>query len=83
MFLMFPMFSRTDKLIQSTIRKQFKKCTVITVAHRLNTILDSDRVMVLDAGSITEYDTPRKLFEDHGSFRKFMDEARLSLTTVE
>ena len=40
-------------MIQNTIRKQFTDCTVLTIAHRLDTIMDSDRVMVLDAGNLT------------------------------
>ena len=51
----------TDSLIQSTIRAQFTHCTVLTIAHRLNTILDSDRVMVLDAGNVAEFDSPKNL----------------------
>ncbi|KAL0267499.1 UNVERIFIED_CONTAM: hypothetical protein PYX00_009752 [Menopon gallinae] len=51
----------TDDLIQKTIRSEFKDCTVLTIAHRLNTILDSDRVIVLDKGLIAEFDTPQKL----------------------
>ena len=43
-------FNSTDVLIQNTIRKKFAECTVITVAHRLNTIIDSDRIIVLDGG---------------------------------
>ncbi|CAM1304666.1 Uncharacterised protein g3835 [Pycnogonum litorale] len=51
----------TDNLIQKTIRKEFCDCTILTIAHRLNTIMDSDRVMVLDKGHIAEFDTPSKL----------------------
>lgn len=51
----------TDDLIQRTIRTEFKDCTILTIAHRLNTILDSDRVIVLDKGHIVEFDSPSKL----------------------
>ncbi|KAL4216369.1 hypothetical protein ACF0H5_024096 [Mactra antiquata] len=54
----------TDDLIQDTIRTQFNDCTIITVAHRLNTIMDYDRVMVLDAGMIIEFDSPKTLLQD-------------------
>lgn len=43
---------QTDELIQRTVRRNFKYCTVLTVAHRLNTIMDSDRVLVVDAGIV-------------------------------
>ena len=51
----------TDDLVQATIREEFAECTVITIAHRLNTIMDSNRVMVLDQGKIAEFDTPDNL----------------------
>jgi ABC-type multidrug transport system fused ATPase/permease subunit len=54
----------TDKLIQETIRGAFAHCTVITVAHRLNTIMDCDRVLVLDAGRVAEFDSPSRLKND-------------------
>ncbi|XP_029673303.1 multidrug resistance-associated protein 1 isoform X3 [Formica exsecta] len=57
----------TDDLIQTTIRQEFKNCTVLTIAHRLNTILDSDRVIVLDKGVIVEYDSPEVLLRNSSS----------------
>ncbi|XP_067859323.1 multidrug resistance-associated protein 1 [Heptranchias perlo] len=60
----------TDELIQSTIRNQFDECTVLTIAHRLNTIMDYRRVMVLDKGEIVEFDTPPNLLHRKGVFYK-------------
>ncbi|XP_011049414.1 PREDICTED: multidrug resistance-associated protein 1 isoform X2 [Acromyrmex echinatior] len=57
----------TDDLIQTTIRQEFKNCTVLTIAHRLNTILDSDRVIVLNKGLIVEYDSPEVLLSNPSS----------------
>ncbi|XP_053670820.1 ATP-binding cassette sub-family C member 4-like [Anopheles nili] len=53
----------TDRLIQDTIRVKFADCTVLTIAHRLNTIMDSDRVLVMDAGQAVELGTPHELLQ--------------------
>ncbi|XP_073280878.1 ABC transporter C family member 12-like isoform X1 [Primulina huaijiensis] len=58
---------RTDALIQKTIREEFKSRTMLTIAHRLNTIIDSDQVLVLDSGQVLEHDTPEKLLENRAS----------------
>nr|UOF76395.1 multidrug resistance-associated protein [Bursaphelenchus xylophilus] len=57
----------TDSLIQETIRREFADSTVLTIAHRLNTIMDYDRVMVLDRGEIKEFDAPHTLLADKSS----------------
>lgn len=56
----------TDSFIQKTIRDLFRDCTVLTIAHRLNTIMDSDRVLVLDAGEVREFDEPYVLLTQGG-----------------
>ncbi|KAJ6662481.1 hypothetical protein lerEdw1_011895 [Lerista edwardsae] len=65
----------TDNLVQSTIRKEFHNCTVLTIAHRLHSIMDSDRVLVLDAGRIAEFDTPHRLLQKKGMFYKMVVDA--------
>ncbi|XP_054698314.1 multidrug resistance-associated protein 1 isoform X7 [Grus americana] len=58
----------TDKLIQSTIKSQFEECTVLTIAHRLNTIMDYTRVLVLDRGEVVECGSPDHLLQEKGIF---------------
>lgn len=53
----------TDKLLQKTIRSEFKDRTILTIAHRLNTIMDSDRVVVLEQGKVAEFNTPENLLK--------------------
>jgi len=57
----------TDDLVQATIRREFSDCTVLTIAHRLNTIMDNNRVIVLDQGKIAEFDTPDNLLANKDS----------------
>ncbi|XP_073264843.1 ABC transporter C family member 12-like isoform X3 [Populus alba] len=52
---------RTDALIQKTIREEFRSCTMLVIAHRLNTIIDCDRILVLEAGQVLEHGTPEEL----------------------
>ncbi|XP_062330079.1 ATP-binding cassette sub-family C member 3 isoform X3 [Osmerus eperlanus] len=67
----------TDDLIQSTIRTQFEDCTVFTIAHRLNTIMDYTRVLVLDKGQVAEFDTPSSLLSQRGIFYGMAKDAGL------
>ena len=57
----------TDSLIQSTIRTEFANCTVLTIAHRLHTIMDYDRILVIDFGQVMEFDTPKSLISNESS----------------
>jgi ATP-binding cassette, subfamily C (CFTR/MRP), member 1 len=51
----------TDKFLQETIRTEFADRTILTIAHRINTIMDSDRILVLSAGKVVEFDTPENV----------------------
>ncbi|KAM0824196.1 hypothetical protein ACQ4PT_070390 [Festuca glaucescens] len=66
---------KTDSLIQETLKQQFAGCTVITIAHRITSVLDSEKVILLDNGEIVEHDSPAKLLEDSSSlFSKLVSE---------
>ncbi|KAG9629547.1 ATP-binding cassette glutathione S-conjugate transporter, partial [Aureobasidium melanogenum] len=68
----------TDALLQTTLRSNmFKDRTIITIAHRINTILDSDRIVVLDHGRVAEFDTPSELVKKKGLFYELVREAGL------
>ncbi|PVU91420.1 hypothetical protein BB559_001398 [Furculomyces boomerangus] len=69
----------TDKMIQNTIRDVFKNNTIITIAHRLNTVMDSDRILVLSQGQLVEFDSPENLLKDPNSaFASFANEFGVS-----
>lgn len=65
-------FYRTDALIQKTIRNKFAECTVLTIAHRLHTVMDSDKVLVMDAGQMVEFDHPHILLQRPGGVLRGM-----------
>ncbi|KKK26753.1 hypothetical protein ARAM_007040 [Aspergillus rambellii] len=68
----------TDALLQRTLRSTiFQDRTIITIAHRINTIIDSDRIVVLDKGRVAEFDTPAKLIEQRGKFYDLVKESGL------
>uniref|UniRef100_A0A8C1M4B9 ABC-type glutathione-S-conjugate transporter n=1 Tax=Cyprinus carpio TaxID=7962 RepID=A0A8C1M4B9_CYPCA len=67
----------TDTLIQSTIRSQFEDCAVLTIAHRLNTIMDYTKVIVMDKGHVVEMDSPSNLIAKRGQFYYMCREAGL------
>jgi ATP-binding cassette, subfamily C (CFTR/MRP), member 1 len=68
----------TDSLLQTTLRSSiFQDRTIITIAHRINTILDSDKIVVLQQGKVAEFDTPSELIRRKGLFYELVKEAGL------
>ena len=71
---------KTDRLIQEVIRSRFKDCTVLTIAHRLNTIMDYDKVLVMDQGRVVEFDKPEVLLQnDSGHFTRLVQTHNLTV----
>ncbi|CAH1445408.1 unnamed protein product [Lactuca virosa] len=67
-------YSETFATVQRIIRQEFSSCTVVTVAHRIPTVIYSDMVMVLSSGEMMEYDAPSKLMESDSYFSKLVAE---------
>lgn len=65
----------TDRLVQATIRDKFRDCTVLTIAHRLHTVMDNDRVLLINDGRAVEFDHPHVLLQsEDGFFRQLVDQ---------
>lgn len=70
----------TDSRIQKTIATEFDDCTILCIAHRLNTILNYDKIVVMDKGEIVEFDKPRSLFmREEGVFRSMCEQANITI----
>ena len=64
----------TDKILQRMVRNEFKACTKLVIAHRIDTIIDADKILVLDKGKVVEFDTPFQLLTDASShFSQLVD----------
>ncbi|KAJ2738731.1 Canalicular multispecific organic anion transporter 1, partial [Coemansia sp. BCRC 34301] len=63
----------TDKSVQELIRKEFGDCTVLTIAHRLDTIMNSNRIVVMDKGTVAEVGTPQELLAKDGMFAQLVN----------
>ncbi|XP_063829398.1 probable multidrug resistance-associated protein lethal(2)03659 [Ostrinia nubilalis] len=75
--------AETDALIQTAIREHFSNCTVLTIAHRLNTVIDSDKILVLDAGRLMEFAHPHILLQNKkGYFRKMVAETGPAMAPI-
>jgi ABC-type multidrug transport system fused ATPase/permease subunit len=59
--------TQTDTLVQKTLREAFEDCTILTIAYRLNTVIECDRVLVLRDGVVVEFDNPLVLLGDYRS----------------
>lgn len=72
---------KTDEIIQKSIRDHFGDCTVITIAHRLHTVMDADKIMVMEAGEIVEFGEPQVLLKNtEGHFYKLSQQSKHNLS---
>ena len=72
--------AKTDAAIQKVMREEFSAATVLTVAHRINTIMDSNYILVMSDGRASEFDTPKNLLEQGGLFRDLVQAAAQNKT---
>ena len=72
----------TDTAVQETIRRAFAKSTIVTIAHRLNTVIDFDKIVVMDAGKVAEHGSAHELLQiPDGLFLKLVDSTGASSAT--
>ncbi|CAN7046016.1 unnamed protein product [Brassica oleracea var. botrytis] len=69
--------SQTDSVIQKIIREDFESCTIVSIAHRIPTVMDCERVLVIDAGKAKEFDSPTRLLESHSLIAALVQEYAL------
>lgn len=67
------MDGETDAFIQQMLRTRFQETTLLTIAHRLNTIMDYDLILVMDAGRAAEFGSPAELLDSKGKFAELVD----------
>lgn len=65
----------TDTVVQAALRREFKGTTMLTIAHRIHSVMDSDKVLVMDRGRVVEFDSPMKLIQNGGVFKALVDAA--------
>jgi ATP-binding cassette subfamily C (CFTR/MRP) protein 4 len=69
-------------MIQFSIRKKFKHCTHLTIAHRLNTVIDSDKILVMDKGMVVEFGQPHQLLQNReGFFYRYVKKGGVQVVT--
>lgn len=73
----------TDALVQRTIANSFEGCTILTIAHRVETVIENDKILVLDAGKVVEFDTPFALLKEDGGNRSQSAFANIVMETGE
>ena len=71
---------RTDQLLQETLQKEFSGATILAVAHRLDTVIDYDLVLVLGRGRVLEFGTPSDLIRAGGSFAKMVEDTGTAMS---
>ncbi|KAH3662632.1 hypothetical protein OGAPHI_005884 [Ogataea philodendri] len=73
----------TDFKVQTTIAREFAHCTILCIAHRLKTIINYDRILVMDKGEVSEFGPPLELFHANGIFRSMCDKSGISESEIE